>query len=204
MNFSTTVYVILLINTSNLSLKSSEDFKAVNHCSMRLLALMKRCQPNFFYGNSRDQISSYCRVSQETAENGFSQQRWPWVCSTMVRVQTIGNLSCVAFSNPDMKIMIDTLVIITPSILAGLFQKRNKPFSDASTDTAQNKGCKSNTYLPLKWVCWELACTAGMCSCSISQTLPHSASAAWLWKWGSVCAAVPSAPFQTWRMLRIR
>jgi len=73
-NCATSVYTVLPISISNLSLKPPEALKAVNHCGVRLLALMTRCQPSLFYGNSRDQISSYCSVSQEAAENGFPQQ----------------------------------------------------------------------------------------------------------------------------------
>lgn len=39
----------------------------------------------------------------------------------MTRVQITGNLSCVAISNTDIKIMLDTMVITTPGVLAGLF-----------------------------------------------------------------------------------
>lgn len=86
MSFAATPSMILPMSISNLSLNSLEVFHAVNHHSVRLLALMKRCQPSFFYGSSGDQISSSCSMSQEAAVNGFPQKRWPWICSTVIRV----------------------------------------------------------------------------------------------------------------------
>lgn len=193
------------MSISNLSLKSSEAFKAVNHCSVRLLALMKRYQPSVFYGNSRDQISSYCSVSQEAAENGFPQQRWPCICSIMIRVQTTGNLSCVAFSNTDIKIMLDTMVIRTPGILAGLFWERNMAFYFASPDTAQIKlsatipaflwnGCAGS--LPILFLCASAAALAKRCLILFKLSGLGNGAV-------SVFVVTPSAPSQSWRILQI-